>query len=255
MPSTHAAGRQAGQSQRVGASVSLAPVEVRRQCRTTARPTQEIGLPDAEKEVYTARSYGHLLELQDLDVSRKVENVRYSWYEGKDNLHPASGETNPNPRKEEGYPFLKSPRSPGAVTEVGALARILVNYASGDEATKALVDGALSELGADISALFSIMGRHATRALECKLVADAMPDWVLELDPAEPVCVTYGIPEEAEGFGITGAPRGALGHWIKVEGARTANYQCVVPTTWNASPRDAEGQPGPMEQALTGLPV
>ena len=195
------------------------------------------------------------LAFEALDVSKITEDVKHSWFEGTDRLHPSSGQTHPNPKKEEGYSFLKSPRYAGEVTEVGPLARMLANYVSGDETTKTLVDGALSELGADANALFSIMGRHAARAIECKLVADAMADWVLELDPAEPVYASYEIPEEAEGFGITEAPRGAVGHWMKVEGFKIANYQCIVPTTWNASPRDAEGQPGPMEQALTGLPV
>lgn len=195
------------------------------------------------------------LKVEELDVSKITEDVKHSWFEGEDRLHPAFGETHPNLRKEEGYSFLKSPRYAGEVIEVGPLARMLVSYASGDEVIKGLVDGALSELGADTSALFSIMGRHAARALECKRIADAMVDWVLELDPTEPVCARYEIPEEAEGFGITDAPRGAVGHWMKVEDAKIAHYQCIVPTTWNASPRDAKGQPGPIEQALTGLPV
>jgi len=82
-----------------------------------------------------------------------------------------------------------------------------------------------------------------------------MADWVLELQPDEPVCAPYQVPEEAEGMGLTGAPRGALGHWIKIKGGKIDRYQLVVPTTWNASPRDDKGQPGPMEQALLGTKV
>jgi hydrogenase large subunit len=190
-----------------------------------------------------------------LDVSKITEDVKSSWYDGEDKLHPSVGVTAPNPKKDGGYSFIKSPRYGGEVAEVGPLARMAVSYAAFKEDVRTLVDGALSELGAEPAALFSVMGRHAARALECKLVADAMADWALELDPAGEVCAEYEIPDEAEGFGITGAPRGALGHWIKIKDKKVENYQCVVPTTWNAGPRDADGNPGPIEQALTGLPV
>jgi hydrogenase large subunit len=132
---------------------------------------------------------------------------------------------------------------------------MLVAYASGNAKVKQLVDRALSELGADISALFSVMGRHAARALECKLVADAMAEWVLQLKPGEPACAAFEIPDESTGMGLTEAPRGAVGHWIRVKGGKIANYQLVVPTTWNCSPRDDNDVPGPCEQALEGTKV
>jgi hydrogenase large subunit len=116
-------------------------------------------------------------------------------------------------------------------------------------------DGALAQVGAPVEALLSALGRHAARALEAKLVADAMADWVLQLKPGEPVYFDYELPDEAEGMGLTEAARGALGHWIAVKDGRIANYQCVVPTTWNASPRDDRDQPGPVEQALQGVKV
>ena len=103
--------------------------------------------------------------------------------------------------------------------------------------------------------LNSTLGRHAARALEAKLVADSMADWILELQPGEPVCAHYQVPESAQGMGLTDAPRGALGHWIQIEEGKIANYQLVVPTTWNASPMDEHGQPGPLEQALIGTKV
>jgi hydrogenase large subunit len=87
------------------------------------------------------------------------------------------------------------------------------------------------------------------------MVAEAMAQWVLTLRPGEPHCVPFSIPEEATGLGLTDAPRGALGHWLRIKGGRLAGYQAVVPTTWNVGPRDADGAPGPMEQAMTGLPV
>ena len=103
--------------------------------------------------------------------------------------------------------------------------------------------------------LFSVLGRHAARALETKLVADAMADWVLELKPGEPVYQDYVLPEEASGVGMTDAPRGALGHWCEISDGVLSRYQAVVPTTWNGSPRDDSDVPGPIEQALIGTKV
>ena len=99
------------------------------------------------------------------------------------------------------------------------------------------------------------MGRHLARALAAKLLAEKLEQWVLSLKPGEPTYVEYEIPEEATGFGITDASRGALGHWIEIKNGRIHNYQAVVPTTWNASPRDDNGIPGAIEQALEGTRV
>ncbi len=196
------------------------------------------------------------LEPADVDVNEIKEDVQHSWYDDScGGRHPSEGETVPAPGKDNGYSWLKSPRYDGKVYEVGPLARILVAYARGDEKVKALVDSVLGEFDAEPSALFSVLGRHAARALEAKVVADAMAEWVLELKPGEPVATEYEIPDEGAGFGMVGAPRGALGHWIRVKDKVIDKYQCVVPTTWNASPRDAQGQPGPIEQALEGTPI
>jgi hydrogenase large subunit len=98
--------------------------------------------------------------------------------------------------------------------------------------------------------------RHLARALEAKLVADETAKWILELKPGQPVCYTdWSVPSEGEGMGLWEAPRGALGHWINIKGHKIENYQCVVPTTWNASPKDDEEQPGPMEQAILGTEI
>jgi len=191
-----------------------------------------------------------------LDPAQITESVRHSWYvASEDPLHPAVGRTEPNLDKEGAYSWLKSPRYNGQVHEVGPLARMAVNYARGNEVIKPLVDSALSELNAPPSALFSVMGRHLARALECKAVADAMADWVLKLSPGEPVYAPYEIPGEGSGAGLTEAPRGALGHWVKLSSGKIGHYQCVVPTTWNASPKDSQGTPGPIEQAITGTRI
>ena len=99
------------------------------------------------------------------------------------------------------------------------------------------------------------MGRHLARALECKLIAEAMEDWLWELDLTGPSYTDAAVPESAEGAGLAEAPRGSVGHWLRIEGKKIANYQIITPTNWNASPRDDRGNPGPVEQALIGTPV
>ncbi|MBU2567998.1 MAG: nickel-dependent hydrogenase large subunit [Elusimicrobia bacterium] len=191
-----------------------------------------------------------------VDSSKITEDVQHSWYDdSQTHKHPLDEETIPKKDKKNGYSWLKSPRYEENVYEVGPLARILVNYISGDETTKKLVGGVLSEFNAKPDVLFSVLGRHAARAIESKLVADNMANWVLELKPDEPVFTEYQIPEESEGAGLTEGPRGALGHWIKIKNKKIENYQCVVPTTWNASPKDDKEQPGPIEQAIIGTKI
>jgi hydrogenase large subunit len=129
------------------------------------------------------------------------------------------------------------------------------NYVQTNGQTKQLVDSLLGEVGAGVDALYSVLGRHAARALEAKLVADAMVDWLMALKPNEPAIVEHEIPETGEGAGLTAAPRGAVGHWITIKDKKTERYQVVTPTAWNASPRDDKGQPGPVEQALIGTKV
>ncbi|NOX56679.1 MAG: nickel-dependent hydrogenase large subunit, partial [Planctomycetes bacterium] len=198
---------------------------------------------------------GKTLKYQPLDPSRITEQVKHSWYKSSSDLPPSRGETVADPKKPGAYSFLKAPRYGGEVYEVGPLARVLVAYVKGDAKIKALVDSVLSELKAKVPALFSVLGRHAARAVECKVVADAMADWVLQLKPGEPSCATYELPESGSGMGLTEGPRGALGHWIEVRDGVIANYQAVVPTTWNCSPRDDKDQPGPCEQALEGTKI
>jgi Ni,Fe-hydrogenase I large subunit len=214
-----------------------------------------------------------------VDQGKIAEYVDHSWFEnsagaGK-GLHPFDGETEarytgPKPPyknldTDAKYSFVKSPRYEEKSMEVGPLARILVAYASGHKETKAVVDLVLGKLGVGAPALFSTLGRTAARGIDCLLVAQQTPKWLDELigniskgdyrihnneswDPA-----TW--PAEAKGYGFHEAPRGALGHWIKIKDQKILNYQAVVPSTWNASPRDAKGQRGPYEAALVGTPV
>jgi hydrogenase large subunit len=147
--------------------------------------------------------------------------------------------------------------------EVGPLARVLMLYATGHGPTKALVNSTLGKLKLPRSALFSTLGRVAARTLETKLFADQMAVWyrglrhnVDELGDLTTHNADFFYPDSwpasARGAGYTEAPRGALAHWVVIKDKRIANYQAVVPTTWNAGPRDAAGKEGPYEAALRG---
>jgi hydrogenase large subunit len=117
------------------------------------------------------------------------------------------------------------------------------------------VDDVLTSLRIGADDLNSVMGRHLARAIECKIVADELQDMIMQVNLEEPVCAEHEIPEEAEGMGLWCAARGALGHWIEIKNGMIARYQAVVPTTWNASPKDDSGTPGPMEKAMIGTEV
>jgi [NiFe] hydrogenase large subunit/hydrogenase large subunit len=128
-----------------------------------------------------------------------------------------------------------------------------------------LVDATLAKLGVGASALFSTLGRVAARGIETQLIAEQLAPWIDQLDsnmrsgnlavhnPARWDPATW--PAEAVGWGATEAPRGALGHWIHIKNGKIENYQAVVATIWNGSPRDARGQRGAWEEALIGTPV
>ena len=196
------------------------------------------------------------LQLNPLDAGKINEYVKHSWYEDDSTgKHPTQGVTAPQIGKSGAYSWLKAPRYDGDVYEVGPLARVAATYVAGDPIIKELVDSTLARFKAPPSALFSVLGRHAARAFSTKLVADSMPAWLLELKPGEPAYIDYELPDEANGMGLVDAARGALGHWIEIKDKRIANYQCVVPSTWNLSPCDDKGQPGPVEQAIIGTKI
>ena len=220
-----------------------------------------------------------LAKVQPVEHKKVTEYVDHSWYEysagaGK-GLHPWEGEsegkyTGPKPPYQNldtngKYSWVKAPRYDDQPMEVGPLARVLVAYGSGQKEAKDAVDGVLKKLGVGPEALFSTLGRTAARGIDCLLIAQETPKWLDQLidnigkgdyaahngekwDPA-----TW--PNEASGYGWHEAPRGALGHWIRIKDQKILNYQAVVPSTWNASPRDAKGLKGPYEAALVGTPV
>ncbi len=192
----------------------------------------------------------------EIDISRITEDVTHSWYKDKEPLYPGEEKTEPMAGKESGYSWVKSPRYDGKVYEVGPLAGVLSTYlGKGDPYIKNMVDNALSEIGGNISNLYSVAGRHLCRALSANILADQLVGWAQQLKAGEPTAVEYDPPADGEGIGLCAAPRGALGHWLKVKDGRISNYQVITPTAWNASPKDKDGQPGPYEQALIGLKV
>ncbi|HOO72179.1 MAG TPA: nickel-dependent hydrogenase large subunit [Spirochaetota bacterium] len=183
------------------------------------------------------------------------EQVKYARYQSASNLHPLEGQTDPNPQKGGAYTWLKAPRYNEQPMEVGPLARVAVAYLSGNEAVKKELDAILAIFNAEVPAAFSVLGRHASRVIEAKLLCQEAYNMLDELEPNGQPRSTYQIPETGEGEGLAEAPRGALGHWIVVKNRVIANYQAVVPTTWYCGPRDDRGIRGPVEDALIGTPI
>ncbi|NOZ64818.1 MAG: nickel-dependent hydrogenase large subunit [Caldiserica bacterium] len=195
-------------------------------------------------------------QFEELDPENIAEQVKHSWYaDSESGKNPSLEETIPSPEKEGSYSFIKSPRYKEKVYEVGPLARLMVNYFTRQEEITRVAEPLLKELGLQIEEVPSVMGRHLSRAVECKVLVEAMSTWVEELVPGEPVYTEVEIPEEGEGYGLAEAPRGSCGHWIKITDKKIARYQVITPTAWNASPRDDKGVPGPIEQALIGTEI
>jgi [NiFe] hydrogenase large subunit len=194
------------------------------------------------------------------------EDVTRAWYEPGDALHPDHGETKPikeNPKYRPGdgqYSWFKAPRYDGLACEVGPLTRVLVAYAKGHKTIKPIVDSTLKTLGVPATALFSTLGRTAARGLETLAIGKAMAGWIYELvdniKSGDTKTVSkWTMPDKGMGYGLNDVPRGSLGHWIEIENKKIKNYQYVVPSTWNLGPRDAQGNLGPLEEALVGTPV
>lgn len=188
----------------------------------------------------------------EVDINKVTEQVKYARYTSDSGLH----KTEPQPDKSGAYSWIKAPRYGGEAIEVGPLARIMVAYARpGDSPLKQLTENFLRQTGRSLEELDSCIGRHATRIIELQVILEKMEEWIEMLDPTKPVCNDFTIPSSGEGIGLTEAPRGALSHYISIENSRVSGYECIVPTTWNCSPKDDKGVPGPVEQALIGTYV
>ena len=195
---------------------------------------------------------GDVLNVQGFNETKIAESVQYSWYTPEcEGLNPKNGKTDPDLEKKDAYSFIKAPRYEGKPMEVGPLARQLVKKPD-----------ALMNLATKLGLLtpplkFGIIPRHGARVIEAVLLVAEMDKWLDQLVPGEPIWDPKGkeIPDASYGRGLVEGPRGALGHWIQIDGQKTKNYQAVVPTTWNASPRDKDGSKGPIETSLIGIPV
>lgn len=230
---------------------------------------------------------GNLKEVHEVDLRNPdeiQEYVPHSWYnypDGVKGLHPWDGITEPNfelgPNskgtktnieqidEDAKYSWIKAPRWRGHPMEVGPLARYIVGYAQGHEEITEQINFVLKTLDVPVTALFSTLGRTAARGLEADWAADKMRYFMdklmanIKAGDSSTANVDNWDPEtwpkEAKGVGFSEAPRGALGHWIKIKDTRIDNYQCVVPTTWNGSPRDSEGNIGAFEASLMNTKV
>lgn len=213
-----------------------------------------------------------LTKVIPFDQSKITEDVTHSWYKYENTdkpLHPFDGQTNPNYtgfdengllKVNEKYSWIKSPIYDDIRVEVGPLARMIVGYASGNERIKNYVDKALKAAGLPLQALFSTVGRTAARAIETWMISDVMIEWIDQLasNSAKGNLDTWTKfdydkltkGKELKGYGLSEAPRGALGHWVRIVDGKVANYQAVVPSTWNAGPRDYKGRMGAYESSL-----
>ena len=172
----------------------------------------------------------------DMDQNQISEDVKNSWQEGMECHHPLEEDTKSgNPDKEGGYSFMTAPRYKGRPMEVGPYARMLIN--------------------GDLDKKPSVMSRHLARAIETRKLVNTLEKWVDELEPGKSGMVEVEMPETAFSYGLSEAPRGACGHWMKIEDYKISQWQTIPSTNWNCSPRDEHDVPGPCEQALVGTPV
>ena len=209
--------------------------------------------------------------LPDSRLTRQItETVAHSWYKGAESRHPWAGETEPHYTDFDAdgkYSWVKSPRYDGKPMQVGPLAQVLIGYVSGDPLTRKWADAALGTISSIArtkvtpSMLQSTLGRIGARAIRAAMLSDlGLKHWNLLVDNiAKGDTSIYVKPvfpkSEIRGVGFHEAPRGTLSHWVVINDGKIANYQAVVPTTWNASPRDEKGAPGPYEASLTGNPI
>ncbi len=246
-------------------------------------PTKGYNQPESFKfprGVVLNRDLSQLHPVNAKDTQEIKEYIAHSWYdyEGGNNqgVHPSAGETKinysgPQPPFEtlagyaEKYSFLKTPRWKDNAMEVGPLARVVVGLASGHTDIKELVNMVLGKLNVPVAAVFSTLGRTAARGIDAALTMAWLKEFngeLLQRVKTREVSTFNNSrwdpktwPEECEGVGLVEAPRGALAHWIKIKNGKIDNYQLVVPTTWNGSPRDAKQQRSAFEESLIGTPI
>jgi len=200
------------------------------------------------------------------------EAVKHSWYnyDKAGALHPYKGQTVPNYtdfKDDAKYSWLKSPTFYGKVAQVGPLARVINGLAAGHAPTTKYATAALDTVSAlaktkvGLDAMHSTIGRHAARAIACCINMDMLEgQWTSLIgNMAKGDLTTFNKPvfpkDEVMGVGFHEAPRGALSHWVVIDNGKIKNYQCVVPSTWNACPRNDKDEPGPYEASLVDTPI
>ena len=245
-------------------------------------PTKGYNHPESFKYARGAvlnRDLSTVYPVNAKDSQEIKEYIAHSWYDydggNNEGVHPWAGETNinysgPKPPFEtlagfDKYSFLKTPRWKDNPMEVGPLSRLIVSYAAGHEDVKEIVGSVLGKLNVPVAALFSTLGRTAARGIDAALAMVWLKEFYGELIDRvkiNEVSTHNGEkwdpktwPADCEGVGMVEAPRGSLAHWIKIRNGAIDNYQLVVPTTWNGSPRDAKDQHSSFEASLIGTPV
>lgn len=225
---------------------------------------------------------GDLSKVYEVDEEKITEEATHSWYAKNEPLHPYDGDTTPNYTglvdgesiDDKGnvahtknfdtagkYSWIKAPRYDGEPMQVGPLSNIVVNYAKGNEVVVKAVDKFLKETGLPLTAVLSTLGRTATRCLEATIIGEnvfkAFDNLVANIKIDESTCAPYVIDntKEYKGRYIGNAPRGTLSHWCRIKNGVIENWQAVVPSTWNASPKDANGKGGSYEECLIGLKI
>ena len=203
------------------------------------------------------------LEVLPFDPSKIEEHVRHSWYAGDKAHKPFQGVTEPRftfMGDKDRYSWMKAPRYDGRAVETGPLAQILVAYLSGNGDVKPVVDTVLQTLNLTPADLFSTLGRTAARGIETAVIAKKTGE-LLEAYKAnvasgdKKIVENCEVPDKGEGVGFVNAPRGGLSHWLVIENKKVANFQLVVPSTWNLGPRCANGIPSAVEEALMDTPI
>lgn len=225
---------------------------------------------------------GDISKVFEVDETKITEEATHSWYQDDEPLHPYDGKTQPNYtgfndgesinakgelestkvlNTDGKYSWIKAPRYDGKPMQVGPLANIVVNYAKGNKKVVKVVDEFLKQTNLPLSAVLSTLGRTACRMIEAKIIADntqeVLNNLVANLKIDQSTYTTYDIDKSKEYKGryIGNVPRGVLSHWVRIKDGVIQNYQCVVPSTWNASPKDINGFHGSYEQCLIGLKI
>jgi Ni,Fe-hydrogenase I large subunit len=201
---------------------------------------------------------GVLIEgkVNPVDLNLIRQDTRYARYSSASGLGVRESDTSPSPKKEGAYSWTKAPRYDSRMVEVGPAARVMVDYhQENNKNIKKMVDSFITSARIKPDHLNSVLGRHISRAILGAVIADFLLEESDRLTPGKPTMADLKIPGSGEGFGITEASRGALLHYIRIKNHKIDKYECVVPTTWNCSPRDDKGNPGALESALIGTGV